>query len=76
MYPGSMTPLKLSCPAINVDQEHAWQKEESIGLIGQVSGSALALEIKMIINSLFEVGIVMTSFSSHTITKSSVFTPE
>lgn len=42
---------------------------------GQVSGSASALDIKMITKTLLEVGIIMTSFSSHTGVKSSVIYP-
>ena len=44
-------------------------------MTGQVSGSASALDSKMIVSTSPEVGIRMTSFSPHASVKSLVFHP-
>lgn len=73
MYSVPTAPLTQGCPVIDVYQKHAQMKEESTRMTGQVSVSASALESKMTINTLWKVGITMTSFSLHTRVKSSVF---
>lgn len=52
MYSVPTTPVTQSCPVITVYQKHAWMKEESIWMTGQVSGSGSALDSKVIINTL------------------------
>lgn len=73
MYSVPTAPLTQGCPVLDIYQKHAQMKEESAWMTGQVSVSVSALDSKMTINTLWKVGITMTSFSPHTSMKSSVF---